>query len=309
MRGVQPADLTRFAWLSIAAALVTIGLKTTAWQLTGSVGLASDAAESVVNLIAAIVALIALRAAAKPPDAAHMYGHTKAEYLSSALEGGLIFVAAAAILYTAVQRFLDPQPVENGVVGLGVSVVAAVINGAVAWVLLRAGRQHNSITLRADGHHLLTDVWTSAGVLVGVGLVVLTGWQRLDPVVAFLVGLNIIWTGWRLLRDSADGLMDVSWSKEDNAALIDVVGRFTGEEVKVHNLRTRQAGRLRFAQMHLLVPGSWSVTRGHDLADAIELAIRERFPDVRVITHLEPLEDPGHAEVLMIGGKPRIIDP
>lgn len=306
---MQPADLTRFAWLSIAAALVTIGLKTTAWQLTGSVGLASDAAESVVNLVAAVAVLIALRAAARPPDANHMYGHTKAEYLSSALEGGLIFVAAAAILYTAVQRFLDPLPVENVTLGLGVSVVAAVVNGAVAWVLLRAGRQHNSITLRADGHHLLTDVWTSVGVLVGVGLVALTGWQRLDPVVAFLVGLHIIWTGWRLLRDSADGLMDISWSEEDNTTLIEVVSRFTGEQVKVHGLRTRQAGRLRFAQMHLLVPGSWSVTRGHDLAEAVEVAIRERFPDVRVTTHLEPLQDPRHPEVLMIGRQPPVPGP
>lgn len=304
MTGVQPADLTRFAWLSIAAALATITLKTVAWQLTGSVGLASDAAESVVNLVAAIVALIALRAAAKPPDANHMYGHTKAEYLSSAIEGGLIFVAAVAIIYTAVQRFLHPQPVENGAIGLSVAVIASVINGAVAWVLLRAGRRHNSITLRADGQHLLTDVWTSVGVLVGVGLVVLTGWQQLDPAVALLVGLNIIWTGWRLLRDSANGLMDVSWSKEDNAALIEVVSRFTGDEVKIHGLRTREAGRLRFAQMHILVPGAWTVTRSHDLAEAVEQAVRDRFPEVRVTSHVEPLEDPGHDEVLMIGKKP-----
>ena len=301
VRVQHPEDLTRFAWLSIAAAVATIALKTLAWRLTGSVGLASDAAESVVNLVAAVVALIALRAAAKPPDATHMYGHTKAEYFSSAIEGGLIFVAAVAILYTSVLRFLNPQPVENGAIGLGVAVVASLINGAVAAVLLRAAAKHTSITLRADGHHLLTDVWTSVGVLVGVGLVVLTGWHRLDPVVAFLVGLNIIWTGWKLLRDSANGLMDGAWVDDDVTELVAVITPFTGDDVKVHELRTRQAGRVRFAQMHVQVPGDWTVTRGHDLASEVEQAVRDRFPEVRVTTHLEPLDDPGADEGQRVG--------
>ncbi|HPF81442.1 cation diffusion facilitator family transporter, partial [Nostocoides australiense] len=204
----QRANLTKFAWLSIAAAIATIALKFGAYVLTGSVGLLSDAAESIVNLVAAFVALLALHVASRPPDDDHHYGHSKAEYFSAVVEGVMIFVAAVFILLTSVERFLHPQGLQNVGVGLGISVIASVLNGTVAMLLLRAGRAHNSITLVADGKHLLTDVWTSVGVVVGVLLVAVTKWERLDPIIAFLVGCNIIWTGWHLIRQSVDGLMD-----------------------------------------------------------------------------------------------------
>ncbi len=285
-------DLSAFAWLSIAAAIITIALKTGAWTLTGSVGLLSDAAESVVNLVAAVVALIALKVAARPADKSHHFGHSKAEYFSAAIEGVMIFVAAVFILVSSVQRFVHPAPLENIGIGLVISVVASVVNGAVAWVLLRAGRRHRSATLVADGKHLLTDVWTSAGVVLGVALVALTGWERLDPVIAFAVGVNIIVTGWKLLAESVAGLMDVSWSKADNAKLAMLVRRFMTDEISVHALRTREAGHARYVEMHLLVPGGWTVLHGHDIAEEIEQAIVARFDGCSVTIHLEPREDP-----------------
>lgn len=285
-------NLTRFAWLSIAAAVVTIGLKFTAYVLTGSVGLLSDAAESVVNLVAAFVALLVLHVAAQPADDEHQFGHAKAEYFSAAVEGVMIFVAAVFILWSSVQRFLAPEPLENVGIGLGVSAVASVINGAVAFVLMRAGRQHRSVTLIADGKHLLTDVWTSVGVVVGVVLVVTTGWLRLDPIVAFLVGLNIIWTGWHLVRESVDGLMDHAPSAEDRASITRIVGEFTSDEVRIHGLRARVVGHQQHVALHVLVPGEWSVRRGHDLLEDLEGRFREQFAHITVDTHLEPLEDP-----------------
>ena len=288
----QPEDLTRFAWLSIAAAIATILLKGTAWWVTGSVGLLSDAAESLVNLVAAIVALVALRVAIKPPDRNHNYGHSKAEYFAAAVEGLMIFVAAAVILVASIQRFLDPQPLENVGIGLLVSVIASVLNGSVAWVLLRAGKKHRSITLTADGKHLLTDVWTSAGVVVGVLLVWLTGWERLDPIVGFLVGLNILYTGWGLIRGSTAGLMDVSLPAEDNARIRAIIERFTSDDITFHAFRTRESGHRRFMEMHLLVPGHWTVKRGHDLAEDITDALIKEYPDLRVSMHIEPKEDP-----------------
>lgn len=291
-RHPRPVDLTRFAWLSIAAALVTIGLKGSAWLMTGSVGLLSDAAESLVNLVAAVVALVALRVALRPPDKDHHYGHSKAEYFSAALEGLMIFVAAAIILMTSVQRFLDPQPLQNLGTGLAVSALASVVNGTVAWVLLRAGRTHRSITLTADGKHLLTDVWTSVGVVVGVLLVWVTGWDRLDPIVAFAVGVNILVTGWGLIRSSTAGLMDASMPREDNARLQEILDSYVTEEIQFHAVRTREAGHRRFMEMHLLVPGAWSVKRGHDLAEDICDHLLQVYPDLRVNCHLEPIEDP-----------------
>ena len=288
----ETRDLSRFAWLSIAAALVTITLKTVAWQLTGSVGLLSDAAESVVNLVAAVAVLIALRVAAMPADKNHHFGHAKAEYFSAALEGMMIFVAALVILYTSVDRFLHPRPIENVGIGLAVSVLASVVNGVVAVILLRAGRQYRSLTLTADGKHLLTDVWTSAGVIVGVLVVALTGIQRLDPVIAFLVGLNIIWTGWKLIRESTEGLMDVALSKEENRSIAEILARFVSKDVHFHALRTRVSGHHRFAEVHVLVPGQWSVQRGHDLVEEVEAAIHEEFADLSITCHLEPAEDP-----------------
>lgn len=239
-----PKKLTGYAWLSIAAALVTIGLKTAAWYVTGSVGLLSDAAESLVNLVAAIMALVALTIAAKPADHNHHYGHTKAEYFSATIEGLMIFVAAAFILVSSIDRFFNPQALDNIGIGLGISLVAAAINGGVAVVLIRVGRRHRSITLVADGKHLLTDVWTSAGVVVGVLLVALTGWTRLDAVIAFLVGVNILVTGWRLITQSTAGFMDVSLPKDDNDRIKAILASFTSNEVQFHALRTREAGRL-----------------------------------------------------------------
>ena len=291
-RVLQTHDLSRFAYLSIAAAVVTITLKVIAWRITGSVGLLSDAAESVVNLVAAIAVLIALKVAAMPADKNHLFGHTKAEYFSAAIEGVMIFVAALLIMWSAVERFINPRPIENVGLGLAISVVASLVNGAVALVLLRAGRRYRSLTLMADGKHLMTDVWTSAGVVVGVLIVALTGIQRLDPVVAFLVGLNIVWTGWKLIRESTEGLMDVAMSKEDNLAIADVLTGFVTSEVHFHALRTRESGHHRFAEVHVLVPGAWTVRQGHDLVEEVEAAVHERLGDIALTCHLEPSEDP-----------------
>lgn len=287
-----PVNLTRFAWLAIAAAVATIALKVAAYLITGSVGLLSDAAESVVNLVAAFVALIVLHIAARPADDDHHFGHSKAEYFSAAVEGIMIFVAAVVIVVAAVRRFLAPQELEQVGVGLAISVVAAIVNGVVGMILIRAGRRHRSITLDADGRHLMTDVVTSVGVVVGVGLVVLTGWLRLDPIVAFLVGCNILWTGWHLVRRSVDGLMDHTMTAADNARLTEVLRGFASPDVSFHGIRSREAGAEKHVTMHVLVPGAWSVQRGHDLLEDVEDAVRAEFERIEVVTHLEPLEDP-----------------
>jgi cation diffusion facilitator family transporter len=286
------ADLTKFAWLAIAAAVVTISLKFAAYLITGSVGLLSDAAESVVNLVAAFVALVVLHVAAKPADDNHHFGHSKAEYFSAAIEGIMIFVAAVVIIVAAVRRFIEPRELEQVGLGLAISVVAAVVNGLVAVVLVRAGRRHRSITLEADGRHLMTDVVTSVGVVGGVTLVALTGWLRLDPILAFLVGCNIIWTGWGLIRRSVDGLMDHTMTPEENARLRTVLARYASAEVAFHGVRTRESGHEKHVTMHVLVPGAWTVQRGHDLLEDIEDAVRDEFDHVEVVTHLEPIEDP-----------------
>lgn len=287
-----PDDLSRFAWLSIAAAAVTILLKTLAWRITGSVGLLSDAAESLVNLVAAIIALVALKVSIRPPDKNHHFGHSKAEYFSAGAEGMMIFIAAAVIMYTAVQRFIHPRPIEDVGIGLLVSVLASVVNGLVAWVLLKNGRQRRSMTLIADGKHLLTDVWTSVGVLVGVGLVWLTGWQRLDPIVAFAVGVNILVTGAKLVGQSGTALLDVSLPKEDNEAIRDFLDAHSNDHVKFHAVRTREAGYRRFLEFHMLVPGSWTVKQGHDAMEDLIDEIVDEWPEMRVSGHLEPIEDP-----------------
>lgn len=287
-----PDDLSRFAWLSIAAAAVTILLKTLAWRITGSVGLLSDAAESLVNLVAAIIALVALKVSIRPPDKNHHFGHSKAEYFSAGAEGMMIFIAAAVIMYTAVQRFIHPRPIEDVGIGLLVSVLASVVNGLVAWVLLKNGRQRRSMTLIADGKHLLTDVWTSVGVLVGVGLVWLTGWQRLDPIVAFAVGVSILVTGAKLVGQSGTALLDVSLPKEDNEAIRDFLDAHSNDHVKFHAVRTREAGYRRFLEFHMLVPGSWTVKQGHDAMEDLIDEILDEWPEMRVSGHLEPIEDP-----------------
>jgi cation diffusion facilitator family transporter len=286
------ASLKRYAWLSIAAALATILLKGAAWWLTGSVGLLSDALESFVNLAGALMALAMLSLAARPADGDHAHGHGKAEYFSSAFEGFLIIIAAISIGYTAIDRLLHPQPIEAVGIGLAVSVVASLINLATGRILMRVGREHHSITLEADAHHLLTDVWTSVGVIIGVGLVWLTGWLWLDPVIALLVAVNIVWTGWQLLNRSASGLMDVSLPETDLAAIEGVLDGYRAQGLGFHALRTRQAGSRAFVTLHVLVPGAWTVQLGHDWCERIEADIRRAVPQAHVTTHLEPREDP-----------------
>ena len=285
-------SLTRFAWLSIAAAILTIALKAAAYLLTRSVGLLSDALESVVNLVAASMAMMMLVVAARPPDDDHAFGHDKAEYFSSILEGVLILLAAGVIVITAARRLMHPRALEQIGLGLGISVVASLVNLGVGLILLRAGKQHQSITLEADAHHLLTDVWTSAGVLVGVGAVALTGWQRFDPIVAFIVAGNIIATGVRLVRRSISGLMDSALPIEEQQTLQATLARYAGDGVQFHALRTHQAGARRFISLHVLVPGDWTVQRGHHLLERIEADIRSALPRTTVLTHLESLDDP-----------------
>jgi cation diffusion facilitator family transporter len=287
-----PTSLKRYAWLSIAAAVATILLKSVAWWLTGSVGLLSDALESLVNLAGAIMALAMLTLAAGPADDDHAHGHGKAEYFSSAFEGFLILLAAAAIAYAGVERLLNPRPLEAIGAGLLVSVVASLINLATARILLRVGRQYRSITLEADAHHLLTDVWTSVGVIVGVGLVWLTGWLWLDPAIALVVAANIIWTGWRLLQRSAAGLMDVSIPADEIAVIETILESYRRQGLDFHALRTRQAGTRAFISLHVLVPGHWTVQEGHDWSERIEAEIRRSLDHAHLTTHLEPKEDP-----------------
>ncbi len=288
----ERASLRRYAVISILAALVTIGLKGGAYLITGSVGLLSDALESLVNLPAAIVAFIALSAAARPEDEDHRYGHSKAEYFSSGFEGALILVAAASIIYASVRRLLAPRPIEQVALGAGISVIASLINLLVARILFRAGRRHQSITLEADAHHLMSDVWTSAGVIVGVSAAAMTGWQRLDPIIAIVVALNIVRTGVSILRRSLMGLLDTAIPDDLQRKITEIMAHHARAGVRFHALRTRQAGAWRFVDFHVLVPGDWSVQRGHDLLEAIEEEVRVAVPNSSVFTHLEPIEDP-----------------
>lgn len=285
-------DLRRYAWLSIAAALLTILLKTWAWWLTGSVGLLSDAMESLVNLAGAVMALWMLTIAAQPPNERHLYGYGKAEYFSSGFEGILILVAAAGIAWAAVGRLIEPQPLVQLDLGLMVSVVASVINLLTGLLLLRVGREQRSITLEADAHHLLTDVWTSVGVILGVSAVWFTGWLWLDPLLALLVAANIVWTGVQLMRRSAAGLMDRALPPEQQTALEKVLEAHRPEGIEFHALWTRQAGARAFVSVHVLVPGDWTVKQGHDFVEGVEAEMRAVVPMTHVLTHLEPLEDP-----------------
>ena len=286
------ASLTRFAWLSIAAAVTTIALKMSAYLLTGSVGLLSDALESLVNLAGAIMALGMLTIAARPADESHVYGHSKAEYFASVTEGFLILAAAAGILITAVNRLLQPRELEQLGLGLFVSVVASVINFYVARILLREGQSRHSITLEADGQHLLTDVWTSLGVIGGVALAGVTGWNFLDPLVAIIVALNIIWTGIRLVGRSVSGLMDAALPEPEQTLIQEVMEKYRQKGVGFHALRTRQAAARRFISVHILVPGEWTVHDAHHLAEDFEADIRAALGSVvTVFTHIEPAED------------------
>ncbi len=285
--------LTRYAWLSVATALAVIVLKAFAYWLTGSIGLLSDALESGVNLVAAVLALVSLTVAAHPPDKEHPYGHTKVEYFAAGIEGLLILVAAALIAYQAWQRFTTPQPLEQIGLGLAVSVIAALGNFAVARVLQQAGKRHQSVTLASNADHLMTDVWTTTGVLAGVAAVWLTGWNWLDPTIALIVAAQIVFTGWRLLRQAFDGLMDIALPAAELASVVDILDHYHQTlPIGYHALRTRQSGANRFVSVHIQVPGSWSVQQGHDLLESIERDIREEIPPVSVFTHLEPVEDP-----------------
>ena len=286
------ASLTRFAWLSIAAAVVTITLKSGAYLLTDSVGLLSDALESLVNLAGAVMALLMLSIAARPPDESHGYGHSKAEYFASATEGILILGAAIGIISAAINRLLQPSEIGQLGLGLGVSVTASAINLSVARVLLREGQARRSITLEADAHHLMTDVWTSAGVIGGVGIAGLTGWHILDPLVAIVVALNIIWTGIRLVSRSVAGLMDAALPTQEQGLIADVLEKYRQQGVSFHALRTRQAAARRFVSVHMLVPGEWTVHDAHHVAEDFESDIRDALGSVvTVFTHIEPVED------------------
>ena len=293
---MKRASLTQFAWISIVAALLTIGLKTAAWRVTGSVGLLSDAMESIVNLFGGVMALAMLTVAARPADEDHPYGHGKAEYFSSGVEGGLIVVAALSIGYTAIERLITPRPLEGISLGLGISILASLVNLGVALLLLRVGKKHESITLEANARHLLTDVWTSVGVVIGVGMVALTGWTQLDAIVAMLVATNIVWTGVGIVRKSIYGLMDTALPEPDLIKVDRVLESHRQIPVQFHALWTRQAGSRKFVSLHVLVPGDWTVQRGHTLLEEIENDIRKALPGAIVFTHLESLEDPASWE-------------
>lgn len=297
--GAKP-NLAKFALLSVGAAIVTIALKSVAYFLTGSVGLLSDALESVVNLVGALMAFAMLKIAARPADENHTYGHAKAEYFSSGAEGALILIAAISIGYTGIDRLLNPKPVEQIGLGLIVSIVASLINLSVSLVLRKAGKRYNSITLTSDASHLMTDVWTSGGVLVGVGLVGLTKWQPLDSIVAILVALNIVYTGFTIIRQSIRGLMDVSIPAEDLSKIEEVLSKYRKPEVQFHNLISRQSGATKFITVHVLVPGAWTVAQGHKLVSSIEDEIKSVIESARVITHLESMDDPSSMDEIEI---------
>jgi cation diffusion facilitator family transporter len=285
-------SLTKYAWLSIGTAFVTILLKFAAYLATGSVGLLSDALEGLINLVAAGVALIALKIVERPPDDDHSYGHDKAEYFSSGIEGTLIIVAALTILYTGVQRFLSPQPLEEVGLGLALAVAASGLNLIVGQIQIKTGKKYDSITLEADGHHLMADVWTSVGVVVGVSLAALTGIIRLDSVVAMIMGAKIGWDGLRIFIRSGRGLMDSAISMEERKVIEAVLKQYEPSGIQWHALRTRQSASRRFISVHLLVPNTWTIKQAHDLSEQLEADIRRQITHATVTTHLEPIDDP-----------------
>lgn len=277
--------------LSVATALATMAIKSVAALVTGSVGLLSDAMESAVNLTAAIVALFALRLAERPADENHDFGHGKAEYLSAAVEGGMVFLAAGAIVWSSVQRLIDPAPIDRTGIGLALATAAAALNLVVGLALIRGGRRHRSIVLVADGRHLLTDVWTTGGVLVGVALVTLFDVEILDPIVALLVGVNILWTGYRLLRRSVVGLLDATLPPEDVARVRAVTDRYRMEQpVDFDAIRTRESGQHRFVYLTVLVPGDWSVARVHELSKRLEDDVRNELSDATTFIRAAPVD-------------------
>lgn len=285
-------QLVRYAWLSVAAAVSTMAIKFVAFAVTSSIGLLSDALESSVNLVAAVGAVIALTIASRPADAEHEYGHAKAEYFSSFAEGAMIMFAAATIALTAINRLLNPQQLDHLGIGVAISIGASLINLAVALVLLRVGRRMRSIALEADGKHLMTDVWTTVGVVTAVMLVGLTGWEWLDPVIALAVAANIVVSGLRLVARSSRGLMDAALPEQQRDTIEDVLERHTSANTLFHGVRTRESGHRAFMSVHVLVPGAWSVQRAHDFVETVETDLRAAVDDLTVDTHIEPLEDP-----------------
>lgn len=267
-------------------------MKLLAWKVTGSVGLLSDALETVVNLVAGIIALASLIVAAKPADEDHAYGHTKVEYFASGMEGGMILIAAASIAWNSALHLVHPEPLEQLGKGIWLAGVATVLNLGVAQVLFQVGRRAESPTLQADAHHLMTDVWTTVTVIIAVCLVGWTGWLWLDPLMGLLLAAHIIFIGVRLIRQSMMGLMDTGFAEGDMQAVREVLKRHESEGIEYHALRTRQAGTRRFMSVHLLVPGKWTIAHGHEVAEKVEAELRDRLPRLHVITHLEPLEDP-----------------
>lgn len=304
----EKKSLARYGWLSITAAVLTIVLKSYAYWLTGSVGLLSDALESLINLVAAVIVLISLNIAARPPDESHSYGHDKIEYFSSGAEGMMILLAAGSIAYTAWERLLHPETLQQLDIGIAISVFASLINLVVAKILITVGRSRHSITLEADGKHLMTDVWTTVGIVLGIGLIALgnwfqltrdfaeqlgmQGWEILDPVIAIFVAINILWAGLHLLRRTISGLMDATLPEEELAEIVGVLEQFiASDQIAYHALRTRYAGARRFMSVHVLVPGQWTVQQGHNLLETIEHRIKTKFDHIDIETHLEPIED------------------
>ena len=284
--------LTHYAKLSVVAAVATFVLKLVAWRITGSVGLLSDALESIVNLAAAFVALGSLAVASRPEDEDHAFGHSKAEYFAAGIEGALILVAAAVIGWSAAERFFSPQALQEPFTGVAISIVASLVNLGVARVLLAVGRKRNSIALEADAKHLLTDVWTSAAVVIAVTLVVITGWWWLDPLIGVLLAMHIVATGVTLVRESMMGLMDAGLPPAQMETIRATLATFAAEGVQYHALRTRRAAAKQFMSVHLLMPGAWSITKGHDLAERLEADLRKALPGLIILTHLEPDDDP-----------------
>ncbi|WP_417706292.1 cation diffusion facilitator family transporter [Rheinheimera aquimaris] len=272
--------------LSLLAAFATMALKTLAWYLTGSVGFLSDAIESLVNVAGAGFALLMVSIARRPADDSHPYGHSKAEYLSAAFEGGMIFLAAVAILFTAAERLINPQPLATLGLGTALTVLASLINLGIALLLLQGGKQHHSPALEGDGKHLLTDVWTTAGVVVGVALAAMTDMHWLDPLVAIAVALHILYEGGGILYRAVNGLMDKALPDETIQQLEQSLQVFANADVQFVNLRTRAAATLRFAQVDMLVPGNWSVQQAHQLADEVELAAQQL--KIELVIHIEP---------------------
>ena len=295
MERTQKAALTG----ALVGTLVT-GLKFAAWWLTGSLALYSDALESIINVVAAACAFVALRVAASPPDADHPYGHHKAEYFSAVIEGALIIVAALLILREAAAGILAPKAVDAPILGLAVNALATLINGAWAVVLMRRGRAWRSPALVADARHVMADVFTSGGVLVGLTLVAVTGALVLDPIVAGLVALNILWSGWRLVRESIGGLMDEAVPAPDLERIRAAISSAAVGAIEAHDLRTRQAGRITFIDFHLVVAGTMSVSEAHQICDGLEQALRSEVADAQITIHVEPDDKAKHAGIVVL---------